>query len=159
VEPLRELLDHVSGAAASSGDRAPSDEALRAAVGAGRFVRGSAAAVKVPREAAQLARELRRKRRRRSGLKHVRALERWRPWTEIAQELERQGFGRFSAEDVAQAVAALPLEAHPEGPRSAQELAQLEAGFRDGWAQEFPGEPWPGLAEARRRIRAKAGFG
>lgn len=112
----------------------------------------------IPQEAAQLARELRTKRRTRSELNNVRAVERFRPWAEIADEVARQGLGRFDPRDLAEAVGRLPLEGHQAAPRSAQELAQLEAGWRDGWAQEFPGEPWPGLAEAQRRIRAKAGF-
>lgn len=35
------------------------------------------------------------------------------------------------------------------------ELLELDRGWRQGWAQEFPLEPYPGLVEARRRIRAK----
>lgn len=35
------------------------------------------------------------------------------------------------------------------------ELLELDRGWREGWAQEFPGEPYPGLVEARRRIREK----
>lgn len=106
----------------------------------------------VPRQAAELARELRQKRRTRSGL-------RCRAWPEVADELERQGFGRFDVVDLADAVSRLPLESHALAPRSPEELARLEAGWREGWAEEFPDEPWPGLAEAQRRIRAKAGFG
>lgn len=105
----------------------------------------------LPREAAELARELRRQRRTRSGL-------RFRPWPQVADELERQGFGRWDAVDLADAVSRLPLEGHALAPRSAAELARLEEGWRQGWAEEFPGEDWPGLAEAQRRIRAKAGF-
>ena len=41
----------------------------------------------IPLEAAQLARELRQKRRRRSGLKNNAAVGRWRPWPEIADEV------------------------------------------------------------------------
>lgn len=106
----------------------------------------------VPREAAALARELRRKRRTRAGA-------RWQSWETIAAEVERQGLGRYQPRDLAEAVSLLPVEGHPLAPRSPAELAQLEAGWREGWAREFPGEPWPGLAEAQRRTRAKAGFG
>jgi hypothetical protein len=107
------------------------------------------------REAAELARELRRRRRTRTGLKGVRATMRWRPWPEIADELARQGHGRHAPQDVADAVARLPLEGHELAPPPAAELAQLEEGWRAGWLEEFPGEPWPGRAEAQRRIRAK----
>ncbi len=112
----------------------------------------------IPAAAAELARELRQKRRRRAGLKNVRAVGRWRPWPEIADEVARQGLGRFDPQDLADAVARLPLEGHELAPRSPAELERLEAGWRQGWAQEFPGEEWPGLAEAQRRMRAKAGF-
>lgn len=42
-------------------------------------------------------------------------------------------------------------------PRATVELAtdEVERSWMDGWAQTFPGEPWPGLSEARRRIRAR----
>ncbi len=113
----------------------------------------------IPPPAAELARELRTKRRTRSELNNVRAVERFRPWTQIADEVARQGLGRFDPSDLAEAVGRLPMEGHQQAPRSAQELAQLEGGWREGWAEEFPGEPWPGLADAQRRIRAKAGFG
>jgi hypothetical protein len=112
----------------------------------------------VPIEAAQLARELRQKRRRRSGLKNNAAVGRWRPWPEIADEVARQGLGRFAPADLAEAVAGMPLEGHELAPRSAGELEQLEAGWRAGWDEEFPGEPWPGRFEAQRRIRAKHGL-
>jgi hypothetical protein len=106
----------------------------------------------VTRSAAELARELRQRRRTRAG-------RRWRPWKEIAGELERQGHGRHAPDDVRDAVARLPLETHPAAPAPAEDLERLEAGWREGWAEEFPGEAWPGLDEARRRIRVKAGFG
>ena len=112
----------------------------------------------IPLEAAQLARELRTKRRTRSELHNVRAVDRFRPWAEIADEVARQGLGRFNPRDLAEAVGLLPLEQHQEAPRSAQEIAQLEAGWRQGWAEEFPGETWPGLGEAQRRIRGKNGL-
>lgn len=113
----------------------------------------------IPLEAAQLARELRTKRRRRSGLKNNAAVGRWRPWPEIADEVARQGLGRFDPRDLAEAAGLLSLEGHALAPRSPQERDQLERGWREGWDAEFPGEPWPGQEEAQRRIRAKAGFG
>lgn len=109
----------------------------------------------ISREAAQLALELRTKRRGRSGLKNVEAVKRWRPWTEIADELARQGHGRHDPRELADAVGRLPLEEHPEAPAPRLELERLEASWRQGWAEEFPGEEWPGLDVARRRIREK----
>jgi hypothetical protein len=107
-------------------------------------------------EAARLALELRtQKRRTRSGLKNVPAVARFRPWPEVADELARQGYGRHNPRDVADAAGRLPLETHPEAPTPAAELEALEGSWRKGWAEEFPGEPWPGLSEARRRIRLK----
>lgn len=104
--------------------------------------------MKPSRAAAELARELRAQRRTRSG-------RRWRPWPEIAEELERRGLGRWDPRELSEAVARLPIEGHALAPRSAEELAELERGWRAGWAAEFPGEPWPGLEEAQRRTRAK----
>lgn len=109
----------------------------------------------ISREAAELARELRQKRRTRAELKNVRSVERFRPWQEIADELARQGHGRHSARAVAEAVGSLPIEGHQLAPAPAAELERLEASWRQGWAEEFPGEPWPGLEDARRRIRLK----
>lgn len=107
-------------------------------------------------QAAELARELRaEKRRTRSGLKNVPAVRRARPWSDIAAELARQGHGRHSPTAIAEAVGRLPLETHPEAPAPAAELEALEGSWRAGWAEEFPGEEWPGLSEARRRIRLK----
>ncbi len=109
------------------------------------------ASTPIPLEAAQLARELRQKHRRPSG-------RRWRPWAEIADEVARQGLGRFPPGDLADAVSRLALEGHALAPRSAAELEGLERSWRAGWEEEFPGEPWPGREEAQRRIRNKAGF-
>lgn len=110
----------------------------------------------IPLEALQLALELRtQKRRTRSGLKNVPAVMRPRPWPEVADELARQGYGRHDPRELAEAVGRLPLDAHPEAPAPAAELEALEQSWRAGWAEEFPGEEWPGLSEARRRIRLK----
>lgn len=110
----------------------------------------------ISREAAALALELRtQKRRTRSGLKNVRAVLRFRPWPEVADELARQGYGRHNPRDLADAVGRLELEAHPEARTSPEDLERLEASWRAGWDEEFPGEPWPGVSEARRRIRLK----
>ena len=32
---------------------------------------------------------------------------------------------------------------------------EQEASWRAGWAEEFPGEPYPGMLDAQRRIRDK----
>lgn len=110
----------------------------------------------IPPQALEVARELReQKRRTRSGLNNVPAVKRRRPWPEIADELARQGYGRHDPRELAEAVGRMPLETHPEAPAPAAELERLEASWRAGWAEEFPGEPWPGVSEARRRIRLK----
>lgn len=103
----------------------------------------------IPRAAAELARELRAPRRTRSG-------RRSRPWPEVLDELRRRGYGRVDLVELQHAVSGLPLEGHALAGVNAAELEQLERGWRDGWAEEFPGEPWPGLEDARRRIRARA---
>jgi hypothetical protein len=96
--------------------------------------------------AAALARDLRRPRRTRSGL-------RLKPWDQIADELVLAGHAKYSSADLQDAVSRLPAETHPLAPPSAAEHSALEQSWRAGWAAEFPAEPWPGLEEARRRIR------
>jgi hypothetical protein len=108
----------------------------------------------IPRNVAERARELRQKRRTRSGLKGVRAIERWKPWAQVRHELAAEGLGSWPADDLAEAVQLLPLS-KPNEP-TAQEHAQVERSWREGWAADFPGEPWPGLDEARRRLRQAA---
>jgi len=105
--------------------------------------------VTVPLEVALAAREMRTRRRTRSG-------SRWRPWPQIADEIARLGLGRFDPVDLGHAVARLPIEAHPAAPPPAAELARVTESFRRGWAEEFPGVAWPGLEEARRQLRARA---
>lgn len=102
--------------------------------------------MRVPAPIATRARELRTQRRTRSGA-------RWRPWSEIADELERQGHGRFDPTEIARAVLALPADRHPDAPMLEWDAQTIEHSFRAAWADEFPGEPWPGLAEAQRRFR------
>ena len=99
-------------------------------------------------EAAKRARELRLPRRTRSG-------SRERPWQQIADTLRLEGFGKHTPLDVADAVAGLPLEEHHLAPPSADVAAALERSWREGWAAEFPGEAWPGLEPAQKRLRAK----
>jgi hypothetical protein len=111
----------------------------------------------IPRNVAERARQLRQKRRTRTGLKGVRAVERWKPWAQVRAELAAEGLGSWPAEQLVDAVARLPL-AHPNEP-TAQEHDQVERSWRDGWAADFPGEPWPGLAEARRRLKLAAATG
>lgn len=104
--------------------------------------------MKIPDAAARRAGELRASRRTRSGL-------RMRPWREIADILELEGHGSFAPDALADAVAGLPLEEHPLAATSPELWRAHEASWRRGFDEEFPGEPWPGLAEARRRIREK----
>lgn len=106
----------------------------------------------VPPNVAGRARELRTLRRTRSG-------RRWRPWQEIADQLALEGLGRWSPADLSQAADTLPADEHPLAPMSDDVAAELEQGWRDGWNQCFPGEAWPGLEEAQRRIREAQGIG
>lgn len=102
----------------------------------------------VPPNVAARARQLRQKRRtRQPGL-------RWKGWAQVRAELAAEGLGSWPADQLADAVARLPL-AHPNQPTD-QEHAQVERSWREGWAADFPGEPWPGLAEARRRLKLAA---
>lgn len=39
-------------------------------------------------------------------------------------------------------------------PATYEEVVATETTWREGWAREFPDEPWPGIREAMRRIRA-----
>lgn len=103
----------------------------------------------IPQAAAELARELRVKRRTRSG-------ERFTPWDQIADEVARQGHGRFGAQDLAAAAENLPLESHPLARLNERMQQALEDGWREGWQEEFPGEPWPGMEAARARIKQRA---
>jgi hypothetical protein len=105
---------------------------------------------KVPRDVAERARDLRHPRRTRAGLRN-------KSWKQISDELRAEGKGHWQGEDLADAVNHLPLESHPDAPNP-EEYSKLEQGWRDGFAEEFPGEKWPGLEEARRRMREKAGF-
>lgn len=108
------------------------------------------AARPVPEHVARVARELRVARQTRSG-------KRAKPWNEIADELERRGLGRFKPADLSQAVEAhLAIDAHPLAPLPKGEQARIERTWRDGWAEEFPGEPWPGLEVAQKRLRDRA---
>jgi hypothetical protein len=86
-----------------------------------------------------------------------RVYHRPRPWGEIRDELARLGFGLFDERVLASAV---ELVAGGADSRKAQalsdaELLDLDNSWREGWFEHFPGEPYPGLVEARRRIRAK----
>ena len=104
----------------------------------------------VPAAVARQARYLRQARRTRSGM-------RARPWSEIADELARQGYGRWQPADLSQAVEAhLAIDAHPLAPLPKREQSRIEQTWRDGWAAEFPGEPWPGLEAAQRKLRDRA---
>jgi hypothetical protein len=100
----------------------------------------------IPPELAELARAMRVRRRTRSGLRET-------PWRQIADELHRRGHGRIDPTALAEACAALPLETHPLAPPTPAAIEGVEASFRAGWAADFPDEPWPGLEEARRRLR------
>lgn len=108
----------------------------------------------VPRPAAEVARHLRNQQ-----LRRVDSLGRHylceRPWSDIRDELARLGFGVWAAEEISAAVAALPIHTHDKAPLPDAELMALDASWRDGWAREFPAEPYPGMVDARRRIRAK----
>lgn len=101
----------------------------------------------IPPNVAARARQLRHKRRTGAGL-------RWKSWAQIRHELAAEGLGAWPADDLADAVNRLPL-AHPAQPTD-QEQTQIDRSWREGWAADFPGEPWPGLAEARRRLRLAA---
>lgn len=103
----------------------------------------------VPRAAAELARDMRTPRRTRSGRRN-------RGWSDIVDELRRRGFTGFDVADLQHAVSALPLEAHALAPLTPDLLSRLEASWREGWAADFPAEPWPGLEEAKRRLRTHA---
>jgi hypothetical protein len=109
---------------------------------------------RIPLNVAERARQLREKRRTRSGLKGVPALLRWKPWAQVRHELAAEGLGSWPADDLADAVQRLPL-AHRDQPTD-QEQTQVDRSWREGWAADFPGEPWPGLDEARRRLRELA---
>lgn len=102
----------------------------------------------VPTPVALRARELRDRRRTRSGT-------RFRPWREIADMLSFEGFGAFVPSELAAAVSALPIDTHPTAPADAATISAREADWRKGWAEEFTDKPWPGLAEAQRQIRKK----
>ncbi len=102
---------------------------------------------KVPREVAERARELRQPRRTGSGVRD-------KPWRQVADELRAEDRGNWQPEDLADAVNRLPIESHPLAPNPA-EYSKVEASWRQGFAEEFPGEEWPGLEEAKRRIREK----
>jgi hypothetical protein len=69
--------------------------------------------------------------------------------------LRLEGYGKHTPVDVADAVAGLPLEDHHLAPVSTATATALEESWRQGWAEEFPTQPWPGLADARRRLREK----
>lgn len=105
-------------------------------------------AVVVPPDAIAAARELRTKRRTRAGV-------RWRPWVEIADELARRGLGRFDPTTLAEACGNAAAAAHPLAPLLDADRERLERSWREGFAVEFPGEPWPGLRLAQERIRTK----
>jgi hypothetical protein len=96
----------------------------------------------VTRAAAELARELRHARKN-------------MPWREIVDELARLGHGRVAPGELAEAVWALPAATHPLAPPTDEAIARLERCWRIGWQYEFPGQPWPGLIEAKRLIHAK----
>ncbi|HXD98235.1 MAG TPA: hypothetical protein VN646_16925 [Candidatus Acidoferrum sp.] len=107
----------------------------------------------IPSEAVELAREM----RLRMG---TRANGQTLPpsWETVAAELARLGHGRlmpFDAEKLAAACAEAPLETHPLAPPDPERQRELERTWREGWAEEFPGEPWPGFDEARIRLRAR----
>jgi hypothetical protein len=46
-------------------------------------------------------------------------------------------------------------EVHAQGHVSRAELDLIEASFRAAWAEECAGQPWPGLEEAQRQLRAR----
>ena len=94
------------------------------------------------------ARDLRVPRRTRSGLRN-------RPWATIAHMLKLEGLGRWSAADLARAVASLPLGGHALAPAPRATQVRLEQSWREAWQHEFPDQPWPGLGEAQRHLRAK----
>lgn len=100
----------------------------------------------VPQNVARRARELRTPHRTRSG-------RRLRSWVDIADALAMEGLGRWKPADLSQAADTLPAEEHPLARLRDADAAELEWGWREGWAEYFPREPWPGLAEAQRRIR------
>ena len=92
---------------------------------------------------------------RRSEKRRTNSGQRATPWEQIVDELVAMGRPKYSTLDLQDAVSRIPIEDHPDAPKSAAEMSALEAGWRKGWAEEFPGEAWPGLDEARKRIRAK----
>ena len=79
-------------------------------------------------------------------------------WDHVARELARAGYGRlvpYNATDVAAACATVPIELHPAAPPPEEQLRAVDDSWREGWREEFPGEPWPGRAEAIRRLRER----
>lgn len=91
---------------------------------------------------------------RRLNQRCINGVTRPTPWTQIADELVASGRPKYSTLNLQDAVSRLPLEDHPDAPAPAEQ-AKVDGSWRQGWAEEFPGEPWPGTEEAKRRIRLK----
>lgn len=105
----------------------------------------------IPRHVAARARELRAVRHRTAG-----GGPRLMPWPQVRAELAREGLGWHQIGALVDAVQGLPLGEAPDAPPSAAELARIEESWRAGWALERPGQPWPGLSEARRQLQGGA---
>ena len=76
------------------------------------------------------------------------------PWHQIGAELVANGRPKYSTPDLQDAVNRLPIEDHSDASAPAEQ-AKVSGSWQQGWAEEFPGEPWPGADEAKRRIREK----
>jgi hypothetical protein len=94
--------------------------------------------------AAELARELRHPRRTRAGIRP-------KSWEQIADELVLAGHPPYHPDDLRDAVPLVPLQSDAE----AAERERVTESFRAAWEEEFPGEEWPGLEAATRRLRLK----
>jgi len=76
-------------------------------------------------------------------------------WVDVVAELERMGLGLWPPLAIARACAVAPLETHPRAPAPPEVVEQIRQSWLDGWTLEFPAEPFPGMAEAQRRLRER----
>jgi hypothetical protein len=79
-----------------------------------------------------------------------------RSWQWVSDELRRRKKGIYAAADLARAVAAIPVQMHPRAGLRSEEMKRIEESWRRGWAENFPGEKYPGLLEAQRRIASRS---